>query len=133
MTLTTLTFVLGSAAVCALTMITGTIAIITVPIITLVFIGAALASAKITVTATAKITMLGCSHRRAGACGTGVVGMPVAGLANAVNLVVTAMGASVTVADLGCTAMVIARRFRVRECFGHGRCVSITINAIHWR
>jgi uracil phosphoribosyltransferase len=52
LTLTTLTFVLGSAAASALTMITATITFITEPIITFVFIGATLASAKITGTAT---------------------------------------------------------------------------------
>jgi hypothetical protein len=52
LTLTTLTFVLGADGASALTMITAPIAFTTAPIITdVVFIGAAIATAKITGTA----------------------------------------------------------------------------------
>jgi hypothetical protein len=60
----------------------------------MVLIIAAVAAA--TGTATTKITMLGGSHRLAGAFGTGIVGTPIAGLANAADFVMKAMGASAT-------------------------------------
>ena len=71
-------------------------------------------------TVTAKVTMLGGSHRRAGAFGRGVVEMPLIDLPDAANLLMKATGASATVADIGGARMVIARRFLVRVGLGHG-------------
>jgi hypothetical protein len=58
LTLTTLTFVLGADAASALTMITAPIAFTTAPIITVVFIGATSATAKVTAFTITALTMV---------------------------------------------------------------------------